>query len=199
MTEKWHIEGKYFESCTCDIACPCIFLKPPTKGTCKAMIAWQIAAGYMEDTDLAGLNVGLYLQAPGNMVEGGWKIALYLDSRANDAQTDALTRIYGGQVGGHPAVLASLVGEVMSVQPARIDINYGDSEKTMDIEGVGSVKTKRLKGADGNEVTVVNPPLAVAPGYPLVVHETESLSYSGKDEHSHSGTVGFASPFSYQP
>ena len=115
MTKQWQLKGNYFESCNCDIMCPCIFLKPPTKGYCKALVAWQINQGNMEDIDLSGLNVGLYVTANGNMIEGNWKIVLYIDAKANDQQKEALTEIYGGEVGGHPAVLASLVGEIIKV------------------------------------------------------------------------------------
>ena len=199
MTDKWHLRGNYFESCTCDLVCPCIFLKSPTKGYCKAMVGWQITDGQMNDTDLSGLNVALYLNAPSDLTDGGWRVALYIDARSDDAQKDALTKIYSGEVGGHLAVVAGFFGEVMGIHTANIDIRYTDSEKQMDIEGVGQMKTKAVEGADGGQVTVSNNPLAVAPGYPIVVHETESLSYNHEEEHSHKGTVALASPFSYQP
>ena len=36
MAQEWKVTGTYFEACNCDVACPCIFLSPPTTGECKA-------------------------------------------------------------------------------------------------------------------------------------------------------------------
>jgi len=36
---QWNITGKYFETCNCDVACPCVFTSPPTEGECKAIVA----------------------------------------------------------------------------------------------------------------------------------------------------------------
>ena len=153
----------------------------------------------MEETRLDDLNVGLYLHAPENMINGGWEVALYIDDRADEKQTEALTKIYGGQAGGHPAVLASLIGEIMGVHSAKVNISYTDKEKKLAIEGIADVETHSLEGMDGKQVTVNNPPLCIAPGHPAIVHETKTFSYKDKEEHSHSGTVGLASGFSYQP
>jgi len=199
MSNNWKIEGNYFESCTCDVVCPCIFLKSPTKGHCTALVGWAIEKGHLDNTDLAGLNVGIYLHAPGDLTDGGWRIALYIDDRASAEQKAALEKIYGGEVGGHPAVIASLVGEVMGVHSASIQIDYGAKEKSMVIKGVGEVKVHALEGAEGKYVTVENPPLAVAPGHAIAVHETDVMKYDHEEKHSHAGTVSLASAFTYQP
>lgn len=199
MAKEWYVKGNYFESCNCESVCPCIFLQPPTEGYCKAILGWQIKDGKMGDVDLSGLNIGLYLSAPGSLTDGGWKVALYIDDRASAEQKDALTQIYGGAVGGLPAVFASFTSEVMGVHSAKIDIQYSDKEKQMTIEDIASVKTTAMEGADGGPITVNNPPLAVAPGFSPIVHNTEMASYSHEEEHSHSGTTGLGSAFSYQP
>ena len=36
MAENWSIKGGFFETCNCEVACPCAFLSPPTEGECKA-------------------------------------------------------------------------------------------------------------------------------------------------------------------
>ena len=199
MANNWKLEGQYFESCTCDLVCPCIFLKPPTKTFCKAMVGWKINKGHMDGTDLSDLNVGLWLHAPGLLTDGGWKVSLYIDDRANEQQNKALQKIWGGEVGGHPAVIASLIGDVTGVYSAKIDITYNDNEKSMKIDGYGEVKVNALEGADGKQVKVENHPLAVAPGFPIVVHESEYIKYDHSEKFQCAETVGLASPFLYQP
>ena len=36
----WSIKGTYFESCNCEVACPCLFLSAPTEGYCTALVGW---------------------------------------------------------------------------------------------------------------------------------------------------------------
>ena len=200
MSENWIIKGRYFESCTCDIVCPCIFLQPPSKGFCEAFVGWQIDGGHKDDTDLSGLHVAAWLHAPGLLTDGGWKLALYIDEKANDTQKDALTKIYGGEVGGHPAVIASLVGEVMGVHSAAISFSYEDKRKELVIQGVGEVKMDAIEGEDGGAVKVSNHPLAVSPGQPVVIHKSEHLEYNDYGKNwTQSGTVGLSAPFEYKP
>ena len=196
----WKLEGKYFESCTCDLMCPCIFLVPPTKGHCEAFVCWQVEKGHMEDTDLSGMKIAAWLHAPGLLTDGGWRLALYIDNNADDKQKTSLTKIYGGEVGGHPAVIASLVSEVMGVHSAKIDIKMDPKRKELHIEGVGSIKMDAVEGEDGGDVTVDNHPLAVAPGFPIIVHKSEKLEYNDHVKGwEQCGTVGLAAQFCYQP
>ena len=159
-----------------------------------------IEEGHYDDTDLSNLNVSVWLHAPGLLTDGGWDLALYIDSRASDAQKSALENIYGGKAGGHPAVIASLVGNVMGVHSAEISFNYGDKTKEMTVKGVGEARLKAVEGADGGDVVVTNNPLAVSPGFPTVIHESQNIEYHGYDKNwQHSGTVGLAAPFEYKP
>ena len=48
------------------------------------------------------------------MLEVKWKVALYVDERANQDQRDALTQIFSGQASGHLASVAPLIGEVLA-------------------------------------------------------------------------------------
>ena len=86
MTQEWSVTGTYFEACNCNAACPCVFLSPPTEGECTALVGWHIEKGYVGDTKLDGLNVAMYVHSPGNMINGNWKAALYLDEKASQAQ-----------------------------------------------------------------------------------------------------------------
>ena len=79
-SDNWSIKGNYFESCTCDLICPCIVLKPPTTGTCTALLGWHIDEGHLDDLEINDLNVSMFLEAPGLLTEGGFKVALYVAS-----------------------------------------------------------------------------------------------------------------------
>jgi hypothetical protein len=121
MPNSWKIAGSYFEVCNCDVACPCLFLSPPTSGDCTLLLAWHIDHGRFGQIDLDGLNAVLAVHSPGHMLEVKWKVALYIDERANQDQQDALTQIFSGQAGWPLAGFAPFIGEVLGVKTATIE------------------------------------------------------------------------------
>ena len=198
--ENWKIEGQYFESCNCENICPCILLKDPTEGFCEAMVGWHIEKGHCNDVSLDGVKVGVWLHAPGNLTAGDWKLALYVDEDASEAQFNAIGSLWSGEGGGHLGVIASLVGEVVSVKKAKISFESTDAKKHLVIEGFGENEMYPMEGAQGRNVLVTDPPLQVAPGYPIVVHESKNATYSDNGNNwNHTGKAGLASPFTYGP
>lgn len=196
----WKVEGNYFESCTCDNLCPCILLRDPTRGYCEAIVGWHIEKGHCGEVNLDGINVGVWLHAPGNLTKGNWRLALYVDESANDAQFDAVCSLWSGEGGGHLSVIASLVSEVISAKRAKISFESTGTKKHLVIEGVGENEMYPIEGEDGKPVIVTNHPLAVAPGNPVVVHESKRARYHDNGiEWYQSGKAGLASPFQYGP
>ncbi len=199
MSQKWNVTGTYFEACNCNVACPCIFLSPPTEGECKAIVGWHIDKGNFGDVSLDGLNVALYVHSPGNMVQGKWKAAVYLDERATKDQNDALTQIFAGQAGGHPATLASFIEEVVGVSSVSIDYQADGKRRSLRIPDVAEAEIEGMAGQGKAEIHISNHPLCIAPGQPAVVAKSKRASY-----HDHglelevSEKNGLYSPFTYQ-
>lgn len=198
-TTAWSLTGTYFESCNCDTACPCVFLSEPAAGECTVLVGWHIAEGHAGELRLDDLNVALALKSPGHMAQVPWTVALYLDERANGKQSDALTRIFTGQAGGHPERLAGHIGEVLGISSVAIDFNADGRRRSLRIGDVASVEIEGIEGQGGQPVTVTGHPLCIAPGEPAVVARSTRLEY-----HDHgldwelSEKNGFFSPFAYQ-
>lgn len=198
MANDWNLTGTYFESCNCEAACPCVFLSDPTEDECTALVGWHIDEGQAEGTDLAGLNVALAVRSPGNMAKVQWTAALYLDERADGRQSDALTRIFTGQAGGHPERLASHIGEVLGISSVAMAFTAADGRHSMRIGDAGAVEIEAIAGQQGQPVTVTGHPLAIAPGASVTVARSTRLAY-----HDHgldwelSDKNGFFSPFAY--
>jgi hypothetical protein len=195
----WHIKGTYFEACNCTVACPCVMLSAPTEGECRALIAWHVDEGKDDGVDLGGLNVAMAVHSPGHMLQTKWSAALYLDERASAAQKDALTRIFAGQAGGHPEVLASFVDKVLGVASVRIDYHAAGKRCSLSIPGIAAAEIEALEGQGGGDVTISGHPLCVAPGEPAVVAKSQRLDYT---DHQQTWRVsernGFYSRFAYQ-
>lgn len=194
----WKIEGTYFESCNCEAACPCVFLSKPTEDHCDVLVAWHIDHGKFGDVSLDGLNVAFAVHSPGHMAQVKWDVAVYIDGRADDTQKDALTRIFGGQAGGHPARLASHVGKILGVASAPMNYSADGKRRSLSMPKIAEVSIEALEGQGGAEVTISNHPLCIAPGQPAVTARSSKLAY-----HDHgmnwefSNKNGFFSPFQY--
>ena len=199
MAEKWKMSGTYFEGCNCTVACPCVFLNAPTEGDCKLLVGWHIEQGRFGEVGLDGLNVAMAVYSPGHMLQVKWQAALYLDEKASDAQKNALTQIFGGQAGGHPAVLASFVGQVLGVSSKKLDYKANGKKRSLEIAGVSMAEIEAIDGQGGAEVTLNNVPLTVVPGFPAVQSKSKQLSYHDYGMNwDISGKNGFYSSFAYQ-
>ena len=199
MPEKWKISGTYFEACSCDVACPCTFLSAPTNGDCTALVGWHIENGTFTNVSLDGLNVGLALYSPGHMLEGKWRVALYLDETASEEQKHALNQIFTGQSGGHLSNLVPLMGEVLGITSVPIEYETNGKNRRLKIGNVGETEVEAIQNQEGADVTINNPPLGLAPGYPVGVAKSKKLSYKDYGlECEISGKNGFYASFAYQ-
>lgn len=199
MSESWSLSGDYFDTCNCAAACPCVFLSPPTEGDCKALVAWHIESGAYGSVKLDGLNVALAVYAPGVMAETKWKVAVFLDERSSDEQQQALTAIFSGQAGGHPAMLASFVDEIVGMSKVPIEYRKEGKGRSLTLGSVGAMNSQPIEGQDGALVTVENHPFAVSPGQKHVVAKTGRLQLKdGPFDWSYSGTASYIAPFAYQ-
>lgn len=195
---EWKLDGTYFETCNCEAACPCVFTSPPTTGECTVLIAWHVDRGAFDQVSLDGLNVALAVHAPGHMLQTKWKAAVYVDERAGEAQKNALLTIFSGKAGGHPAVLASFVGEILGAKSVPMRYASEGRKASLSVPGTIAAEIEALAGQGGGPITVAGHPLCVAPGEPATVARSKSFRYTdyGMDWQL-SGRTGFMSPFAY--
>ena len=195
----WSLKGTYFESCNCDTACPCLFLSPPTEDECTALIGWHIDEGEDEGVSLSGLNVALAVHSPGHMATTKWKVAVYMDARADEAQNASLMKIFGGQGGGHPARLATHIGEIVGVRSVPIEFTVDGDKHSLKIPDIASVEIAQQNGQGDGPITIAGHPLCIAPGFTATAAKSTRLSYSDHDmSWDMSEKTGIFSPFAYQ-
>jgi hypothetical protein len=121
---SWQLEGRYVETCSCDLICPCnaSFDHGAVYDYCRVTLAFAIDQGAVEGTDVSGLNVVAVADTPKVMTDGNWKLGLFVDERASDEQMEKLVAVFTGQKGGPMEGLAPLVGEVLGVERAAVEI-----------------------------------------------------------------------------
>jgi hypothetical protein len=120
----WNLKGSYAETCSCELMCPCnlSFDHGATYDYCRATLAFDIREGDVDGTDVGGRKVVTIIDTPKVMTDGNWRLGMFVDDQATDDQFAKLGQVFGGQLGGPMAMLAPLVGEVVGVERAAIDI-----------------------------------------------------------------------------
>ncbi|MFE5714999.1 DUF1326 domain-containing protein [Streptomyces sp. NPDC056501] len=127
---RWHTAGDWFDTCRCDVPCPCSFAQAPTYDRCDGVLVWHIRDGRYGDVPLDGLNVLML----GSFVGNVWAdehtdayAAVFLDERADEAQRGALQMIFGGQAGSWPAQFGEMFGaEMRGMDFAPIEFEVAD-------------------------------------------------------------------------
>ena len=119
----WSIKGSYFETCSCELMCPCnmSFDHGATYDYCRVTLVFHIREGDVEGTDVGGVKLALLADTPKVMTEGNWRVGLFVDA-ASDEAADKITAVFAGQLGGPMAGLAPLIGEMLGVERASIEI-----------------------------------------------------------------------------
>ena len=135
----WSLEGEYFENCSCEILCPCItssMAGPADSERCQVPLIMHIERGEKDGVQLDGLNAILLVDSPQVMGEGGWRVGVYIDERADDGQRAALGEILSGAAGGQPAMLGPLLGEQLGVKFVPINYETRNGNRRVEVPGI---------------------------------------------------------------
>jgi hypothetical protein len=168
----WNIEGSYFESCSCEVVCPCTasLALSADYDRCRVTLVFNIKKGDVEGVDVSGLTVAAIGDTPKVMTDGNWRLGVFMDANASDEQMEKLGGVFSGALGGPMEALGPLIGENLGVEKAPIEfreeglrhsVKIGDA---VDIEvedvvpfGVESGQPAKLTGIFhpvGSELTV---------------------------------------------
>jgi hypothetical protein len=161
---SYELEGRLLEACTCDALCPCWVGRDPDYGTCEGLLCWHFDRGTINGIDVAGRTFAILTHIPGNILQGNWKVVVFIDDGATDEQHQALIDVWTGKFGGPIADLARLVGEVLDVR--RVPVTF-DFER-----GKGVVRI-------GEAVEAVMEPFVGATGEPTAMHDTVFTTIPG--------------------
>src|SRR5207245_10018049 len=117
-TMSWQLEGSYFETCSCDVVCPCTasLALGATKDRCNATLVFHIKSGEVEGVDVSGLTVAAIADTPKVMSDGNWRLGVVIDQAASEEQADKLGAVVSGALGAPMSALEPLVGENLGVE-----------------------------------------------------------------------------------
>lgn len=191
------VKGDYFEACSCDMSCPCIWLGPATQEACDLLLAWHVSTGEMDGVDLSGLNAVMAVRTSKQMTDGNWKVALYLDERSSPEQSAAMAAVFSGGAGGHLAALGPLIGEVVGVAPASISFDRSGRSMSASVGEMVRMSAEEIVGMDGSNPPVISNPLLGVVAQPVTQARAGEVSYHDHWDADFSGTNSFITEFAY--
>ena len=77
----WSIKGTYFETCSCELMCPCnlSFDHGATYDYCRVTLVFDIAEGDIEGTGVGGRTGAVIADTPKVMTEVSWWLGMFVD------------------------------------------------------------------------------------------------------------------------
>ncbi len=165
----YKLEGRLLEVCNCRVLCPCWIGEDPDFGTCDTVIAWHFDKGEIDGVDVADMTIAVIAHVPGNILEGNWRAAVYVDDNASAEQEEAMLNVYTGKLGGPVADLVALIGEVVSVERVPISFNVDEGKGTISIGDNAFAELEPYQGATGANTTLSDTIFSTVPGAPVFV------------------------------
>jgi hypothetical protein len=164
------LQGTLLEVCSCGVLCPCWVGEDPDGGECFSFLSHSFKTGQIDGIDVSGLSIVSVVHIPGNVLTPkSWKMALFVSDKADIKQKDAIVKAYTGQLGGPLADLAGLVGEVVSIDSAKIEHNVVDGKGTLRIPGILEAEMAPYRSGDGTITTLRDSIFSTVPGSPAWV------------------------------
>ena len=177
QTPDWHLSATVAESCSCVVACPCIFGGEPSRMPCEGNRIISIEQGHYQDVDLAGVQFLVTF----NMRT--WS-KIYVSDKVSDRQMKAVETLLPLAFAGFHKGMLTFTKAPITMEVTDTHVKFSGPESAVDME--------LMKGFNGQAVKVLNLPSVAFQNYTQyrsVVHTHTSATHSW----SHSGTNGFTS------
>ena len=121
---SWNLAGSYFETCSCDVMCPCTasLALGATHDRCRVTLVFNIASGAVDGVDVGGVTVAAVADTPKVMTDGNWRLGVFIDAAATDEQAEKLGAVFSGALGGPMEALGPLIAENLGVAREPIEV-----------------------------------------------------------------------------
>lgn len=198
----WRLEGTYFENCNCDMVCPCgtsALTMPADNDRCRVVLVFHIDSGEVDGVDVSGLSLAVLADTPPRMIDGNWRVGVFMDEAASEEQAGKLGAVFSGQLGGPMEAFAGLIAEDLGVEVVPIEyvedgrrhrVQIGDY---VEIEIEDFVPPQTPEG----EVTKITGVFHPVNSTLTVARATESRVRAFGLEFSNTGKNGHSAPFSW--
>ena len=194
----WSIEGEYFEGCTCNPGCPCLFGSEPTHNkTCKITGVFRIQKGNYGQYSLAGQTV-IGITDLTARPDKNW-IVFYLDEKAAAVQKNALLDIFQN----HVFSFAKVPHERITVKHVPMHVESSPWQKKAVVADNLTLDVELLHGAGHPDkpTQIVNKNFSIwAKEFDMTLDMGKAVTHrfrEGSQEWNYDGRSGFATTFRF--
>jgi hypothetical protein len=166
---SYSMRGVFLEFCDCFSVCPCWIDRAPDEDMCTGACAWLIADGSIDEVDVSGQTVVSVSTHEGHRDSAQQKVVLFIGNGATDAQTAALAGAFSGRSGGPLGELSTLLGELLRVERAKIDLKWGTCGTQLTVGRQIVVDAVNSIGSSGQVTTLSDGRLSALLGSPAEV------------------------------
>ena len=195
----WSIEGEYFEGCTCNPGCPCLFGSEPTHNkTCKITGVFRILKGNYGQYNLDGQTV-IGITDLTAKSDKNWIVFYINDKTASAVQKNALLDIFQN----HVFSFAKVPPERITVRYLPINMESSQWRKKAGVADNVALDIELLHGAgDPNKPTqIVNKNFSIwAKELDMTLDMGKAINHrfhEGNQEWNYDGRSGFATTFKF--
>jgi hypothetical protein len=165
----YQVQGRLLEVCTCKTLCPCWVGEDPDGGTCDGCLAWHIDSGAINGVDVSGRTIIALAHIPGNILQGNWKVVMFVDDGSTPQQQEAMINVWSGKLGGPIADMAKLIGEVLAVERVPVKFDVEGVKGTLRVGGAIEADLQPFTGPNGQPTTLHDSIFSTIPGSPAFV------------------------------
>jgi hypothetical protein len=186
----WNLAGSYFETCSCDVVCPCTasLALEATRDRCNVTLVFNVKSGEVEGTDVSGLTVAAVCDTPKVMSEGNWRLGVVIDAAASEEQAEKLGAVFSGSLGGPMEALGPMIGENLGVERLPIEVSENGHRHSIRIGDAVDFEIEDVVpfGTDGDEPARITGVFHPVSSELTVSHATRSdidlfgISYEGR-------------------
>lgn len=168
----YEFRGLFHEACDCFTVCPCWLGNGPDDDACTGVFAWEIEAGSIDGVDVAGLLAASVSHHTGPREVARQRVMIFVDDRASRQQADALAAAFSGRLGGPLQELGDLLGELLGVEPAPIELRRKGRLTTLTVGRRIRVEGTAREGPSGSLIALNDGKLSNVLGSPAEVGES---------------------------
>lgn len=196
----WTMTGTFYENCSCDAICPCTWSNLAHRATndyCRFAMAFEVESGDIDGVDVSGRSFVLVGDTPADMTQGNWRLGVFVDDGASGEQAGKIGEVLSGALGGPPAALGPLIGEILGLEQAPISITKEGGGHRVKVGDAVDYSGMQVKTEDGATVSLSN--IVAHPAGPTMTLAPVSRSKVNAFGIEYSGTdlSGFSHPFSW--
>ncbi|MFL5732606.1 MAG: DUF1326 domain-containing protein [Chloroflexia bacterium] len=182
--------------------CPCTtsaLTMPADNDRCRVVLVFHIDSGEVDGVDVSGLSLAVLGDTPPLMIDGNWRVGVFMDEAASQEQADKLGAVFSGQLGGPPEVLAPLIGEMLGIVTAPIEYEDDGRRHRVRIGEFAEIEIEDFvpPQTPEGEVTKITGAFHPANSTLTVARASESRVRAFGLEFSNAGKNGHSAPFSW--